>query len=699
MLINVIINNNKISQSLQKLSSSSSNNRLKTCLQFLIIKVNENKSNGNNSTIERSTTTTTPSSATNDDHDHRLTWNGTLDSQQIDLINPSKLRLRATSLTSRSQTNARRFNQRQQLNLTTCKPIKYNDNFISRSSQLSPTHGQVSSSQDRVIADDNNNNHHNIDHYDHDHKANHHCGQWQCDEFINHNQNQEFDFNLFNNYGNKRRKSEIELELYKDGNDIINNDNDTVEYNYPNINSHYYYECQIVAADDNPEANKFASKRLKDCSTSTDNISYVRRSPQSAFNLIISSNTNEINTSNINECKMINGQLDFAHETTLGAFTQTRTNEHYKSDSDSEIDDNFGDKPNDNSNNYSDNDDSMQSCLSSSSYSTQISTSSCCSCSTSSCSTCSHKSCLIAKIGFINNFSKEIDESFLENNNNSINDHPKCNGVIDKANITASSQLLRPSKLRLDEQLLQNIGAKPIQFKTNLRLARKKSNLTAKHEESRIDCTSATTVNLTTEHRHTFREKPNLFQTKQLIDLQLIMDNNAIDAKEKDLLVKSPCSKSSDISSPKIIVETNDNNADIVVMNDYEDLIHKTKCANWARFANDCKIQKTVNTVAAVELLKCTICGIREKASIVSHDYGPICCTICAKYFGLFLRKPRELFCAQDGNCLMTFDSRCRACWIKLCLQKLNLTEEQRDQLDLNHNAPKLLSAPNLTLL
>lgn len=100
---------------------------------------------------------------------------------------------------------------------------------------------------------------------------------------------------------------------------------------------------------------------------------------------------------------------------------------------------------------------------------------------------------------------------------------------------------------------------------------------------------------------------------------------------------------------------------------------------------------------AAIEMLNCAICGIKEKLPNISKAFGQNSCQLCTKFFAAFLKQPQQLYCAQDGDCLMTFDRRCQACWIKICLQKFDIEEEHRK---IGHKySPKLLSAPNVSLI
>lgn len=101
--------------------------------------------------------------------------------------------------------------------------------------------------------------------------------------------------------------------------------------------------------------------------------------------------------------------------------------------------------------------------------------------------------------------------------------------------------------------------------------------------------------------------------------------------------------------------------------------------------------------VTTKDMLNCAICGIKDRPSNISKVYGQNSCLLCTKFFASFIKRPKQWYCAQDGDCLMTFDSRCKACWIKICLQKFDIEEEHRKVGQ--RYSPKLLSSPNVSLI
>lgn len=96
-------------------------------------------------------------------------------------------------------------------------------------------------------------------------------------------------------------------------------------------------------------------------------------------------------------------------------------------------------------------------------------------------------------------------------------------------------------------------------------------------------------------------------------------------------------------------------------------------------------------------MLNCAICGIKDRPPNISKIYGQNSCLLCTRFFATFLKRPKQWYCAQDGDCLMTFDSRCKACWIKICLQKFDMDDEHR-KIGQKYS-PKLLPYPNVSLI
>lgn len=106
---------------------------------------------------------------------------------------------------------------------------------------------------------------------------------------------------------------------------------------------------------------------------------------------------------------------------------------------------------------------------------------------------------------------------------------------------------------------------------------------------------------------------------------------------------------------------------------------------------------KRTNSPCSKDVVKCAICGIKVASSNKSRAFGQNSCLLCKGFFESFLKNPQQLYCAQDGDCLMTFDSRCQACWIKICLQKFRIEDEDR-KTGFKYS-PKLLSSPTVSLI
>lgn len=125
--------------------------------------------------------------------------------------------------------------------------------------------------------------------------------------------------------------------------------------------------------------------------------------------------------------------------------------------------------------------------------------------------------------------------------------------------------------------------------------------------------------------------------------------------------------------------------------------VNNLKPCNFPTKKQETQTNPSTQSVATKEMLNCAICGIKEKPSNISRIYGQNSCPLCTRFFATFLKRPQQLYCAQDGDCLMTFDSRCQACWIKICLQKFHVEEENRKIGQ--KFSPKLLSSPNVSLI
>lgn len=157
----------------------------------------------------------------------------------------------------------------------------------------------------------------------------------------------------------------------------------------------------------------------------------------------------------------------------------------------------------------------------------------------------------------------------------------------------------------------------------------------------------------------------------------------------------SDCSPSRNSDIPRLCLGLN-----TTVMHSFQappQFVNNLKPCNFPIKKQESQPNPSTPTVTTKEMLNCAICGIKEKPSNISRIYGQNSCPLCTRFFATFLKRPQQLYCGQDGDCLMTFDSRCQACWIKICLQKFHVEEENR-RIGQKYS-PKLLSSPNVSLI
>lgn len=66
--------------------------------------------------------------------------------------------------------------------------------------------------------------------------------------------------------------------------------------------------------------------------------------------------------------------------------------------------------------------------------------------------------------------------------------------------------------------------------------------------------------------------------------------------------------------------------------------------------------------------VNCAVCGVTRFYSCVQRRYGQFTCVTCYRYFRTFLLKPKKYSCSNLGECLLNVRNRCRACWLKACI-------------------------------
>lgn len=134
--------------------------------------------------------------------------------------------------------------------------------------------------------------------------------------------------------------------------------------------------------------------------------------------------------------------------------------------------------------------------------------------------------------------------------------------------------------------------------------------------------------------------------------------------------------------------------------------------------------------------ITCAVCNVTKYYSHKQRRHGQFSCEPCSKFFSRFLRMPKLYYCDRNGDCSISVEldasggspsgnattnassgqnqtpqaklispqppshhtQRCRACWLKICLQKFNIDVKLRAQISSKY-APKLASSPNVSLI
>ncbi|GBL83584.1 Histone-lysine N-methyltransferase 2A [Araneus ventricosus] len=101
--------------------------------------------------------------------------------------------------------------------------------------------------------------------------------------------------------------------------------------------------------------------------------------------------------------------------------------------------------------------------------------------------------------------------------------------------------------------------------------------------------------------------------------------------------------------------------------------------------------------------VKCIVCGFSKTSA---HNDG-LSCGACSRFFDSFAKTPKQYFCTKDGNCVIDgvkdsasrklVNTRCKACWLKLCMEKFPVSSALRDQLI--KYVPRLDAPPHNPLL
>ena len=76
--------------------------------------------------------------------------------------------------------------------------------------------------------------------------------------------------------------------------------------------------------------------------------------------------------------------------------------------------------------------------------------------------------------------------------------------------------------------------------------------------------------------------------------------------------------------------------------------------------------------------VNCAVCGVTRFYSCVQRRYGHYTCVTCYRFFKGFFDKPERLACPNLGKCPLNVRTRCRACWIKACIDLFQVDQEKQ---------------------
>ena len=80
--------------------------------------------------------------------------------------------------------------------------------------------------------------------------------------------------------------------------------------------------------------------------------------------------------------------------------------------------------------------------------------------------------------------------------------------------------------------------------------------------------------------------------------------------------------------------------------------------------------------------VNCAVCGVTRFYSCVQRRYGQFTCVTCYRYFRTFLLKPKKYSCPNLGECLLNVRTRCRACWLKACIDVFSVDLRRQHVID-----------------
>ncbi|XP_042900948.1 histone-lysine N-methyltransferase 2B isoform X1 [Parasteatoda tepidariorum] len=102
----------------------------------------------------------------------------------------------------------------------------------------------------------------------------------------------------------------------------------------------------------------------------------------------------------------------------------------------------------------------------------------------------------------------------------------------------------------------------------------------------------------------------------------------------------------------------------------------------------------------------CAVCGFCKIFSSTEKLYDQVACEPCNKFFESFAKSPKQYFCLKEGMCCIDcskepsrklLNARCKACWIKICMEKFTVSTLLRSQLI--KYVPRLDSPPHNPLV
>lgn len=101
-----------------------------------------------------------------------------------------------------------------------------------------------------------------------------------------------------------------------------------------------------------------------------------------------------------------------------------------------------------------------------------------------------------------------------------------------------------------------------------------------------------------------------------------------------------------------------------------------------------------VGTNSKSGFITCAVCNITRWYSCVQRRYGQYTCVTCYRYFRTFLIKPKKYSCPNLGKCPLNVRTRCRACWIRGCIEAFTVDPKRQAVIDANLPLKKMPSTP-----